>query len=94
MIKAPFAPNILEIKCLIRCYVLHKISNARVIYTFISNTLKKSYVINKNSDNQKESYRDIQSATYYDDNLSLRKMSDISKYMMKRWDSNRVIQRR
>jgi perosamine synthetase len=80
---------------LIKHFVLHHISYIKVIYNnLIRYRLIKSHPARVNNHASGNSFREMRSSNYYDDNLSLRKMSDIADHMLRRMDYEQLVEKR
>jgi dTDP-4-amino-4,6-dideoxygalactose transaminase len=79
-----------ELYLLLKRLLLHKLSCCRPLFSFIFHITRKSRPEDKYSANNK--FPDIPTYEYYQINLNRRKISGLTKYMLKHWNSNHIMQ--
>jgi len=94
MFASPQARVTMEFIKLFQHFVFHKIPLANAFYAGIRNLKNKNNTRREVRDNIRHNFSDMLASYYYDENLSLRRMSFVSKYMLNRYDYNRVVHNR
>jgi len=94
MFASPQARVTMEFIKLFQHFVFHKIPLANAFYAGIRNLKNKNNTRREVRDNIRHNFSDMLASYYYDENLSLRRMSFLSKYMLNRYDYNRVVHNR
>jgi len=79
-----------ELYLLVKRLLLHKLSYSRPLFSFIFHIMRKDRPEDKNLANNK--FPDIPTYEYYQINLNRRKISNLTKYMLKHWNSNHIMQ--
>ena len=83
-----------EMLPLIKRYVLYMSSNTKICYPTIWNILKRTQQQNANYNVDNTEYPDIPFDYYYNENLNLRKISNLSKYLLAGFDLRTIVERR
>jgi perosamine synthetase len=81
-----------ELYLLLKRLLLHKLSYSRPLFSFIFHIMKKGRPEHNNLANNR--FPDIPAYEYYEINLNRRKISNLTKYMLKHWNSNHIMQKR
>ena len=94
MLASPRVKVYIELVRLLKRSVFHKISAANILIAGIrdlKNRFKTKWELRSNMGNK---FPDMPASYYYDESLSLKRMSMASKYMLNRYDYNRIVQNR
>jgi perosamine synthetase len=94
MSASPHWMVFIEFTLLFKHFVLHKIPIAKALYIFLRDIIIKHPAFREITDDFSDSFPDMPHSYYYDENLSRRKISMVSKYMLKHWDYIQIVQKR
>ncbi len=92
LLNTPPAMIIHGLYLLVKRLLLRKLSCSRPLFSFIFHIMRNNRTEYIDSTNNK--FPEIPAHEYYQINLNRRKISKLTKYMLKRWNSNRIIQMR
>jgi perosamine synthetase len=88
--KPPTSKVIHELYLLVKRMLLRTLSYSRSLFSFIMNIMRKNRPGDKNFAYNK--FPDIPADFVYQNNLNRRKISNLTKFMLKHWSSNRIMQ--
>jgi perosamine synthetase len=90
LLNTPPIKIIHELYLLVKHMLLRKLSYSRPLFSFIMHIVRKKRPVDKNFAYNK--FPDIPNDYYYQNNLNRRKICNLTKFMLKHWDSNQIMQ--